>query len=125
VKEILVGAEDLISSLLASGENISILDSCGVGYLGSHLLIAGVVAKESLEISSDRPEEVLEFIDRRFSEDQAAIFTFSYDFGRKLQNLRLKGPIFGEPDLSVSFYSDLIIHDYRTGRTFATVTHRR
>ena len=44
VLELDVTADELVSALLnlAPSETVCLLDSCGVGYLGSHLLIAGV-----------------------------------------------------------------------------------
>jgi aminodeoxychorismate synthase component I len=48
--------------------------------------------------------------------DKASVFTLSYDFGKKLQGI---GSDVGtdEPDLFVSLFDSLIVHDYRSGVT--------
>jgi para-aminobenzoate synthetase component I len=123
VREIGLSADELVASLLSLGESerICILDSCGVGHLGSHLLIAGLRPVESIQLSSERPQEALQILDEKFCGDKAAIFTISYDFGLELQNIRVASQltdIFSEPDIYLALFDVLVIHNYRTGASF-------
>ena len=121
MREIGISADELVSALLASGEPVCILDSCGVGYADSHLLIAGVRPSESMEFSARDPEEILRLLDKKFSGDNASIFTLSYEFGAKIQNSGARPkevPTQSEPDVFAAAFDALIVHDYRTHRTF-------
>ncbi len=120
-----ITADELISALLnlASSENVSILDSCGVGHLGSHLLVAAIEPIAVFNVSNDDPHQTLSFLDKQLSGKSAAIFTISYDFGLKLLGLApankpFESPL--EPDISLALYDALIIHDYDTGKTRLT-----
>ncbi|MBC7898977.1 MAG: anthranilate synthase component I family protein [Saprospiraceae bacterium] len=124
--DINLSAEKLVSALLnlAKTEKICILDSCGVGHLGSHLLIAGISPVESNELSFDDPAETLSVLDKKLSDaNLAAIFTISYDFGLLLHKIkpRLKEhETIPEPNVFVSLFDCLIIHNYDTGKTIAS-----
>ncbi len=115
-------ADELVSALLklSETETVCILDSCGVGYLDSHLLIAGVKPVEVIELNFDDAGTTLNNLETKLSAGMAAILTISYDLGRKLLNI---GPrkgsrdIAGEPDIFLAFFDALIVHDYRTGET--------
>ena len=90
--EISFSADRLVAALLelSKNETVCILDSCGVGHLGSHLLVAGILPEDGVEISGDDPEEVLRsFDDKMSSKAFASIFTIYYDFGYKLQKIPL------------------------------------
>ena len=118
MREIDIGAERLVSALLASAENeqVCILDSCGVGHLGSHLLIAGVRPVESFEISGN-VDETLGRLDGKLSQNAVAtFFTLSYEFGRKLQ--RFPAVPGREPDLFAACFDCLVVHDYDSKKTF-------
>lgn len=118
--------DDLAAYLLgsASSEHLCLLDSCGVGHFGSHLMIAGVEPIETIELTSHDPETTLQTFEQKLSRPgTAAIFTISYDFGLKLQNIeRRKKEIstFDEPDISLMLFDCLIVHDYAAGKTFLT-----
>lgn len=120
-----ISADELISSLLSFSESepVCILDSCGVGHLGSHLLIAGIDPVEVLEISDEEPSAVLAKLDKKLSNDLATVFTVSYDFGEKLAGLP-KGvdlpTAYIDPDVFVASFDVLIVHDYDTGETTLT-----
>ena len=119
-----ISADELISSLLSLSktEPVCILDSCGVGHLGSHLLIAGMDPVEVVEISDD-PELVLDLLDEKLSGDLASIFTLSYDFGEKLIGFPRPLPVpssHHEPYASIASFDTLIIHDYDSGETKLT-----
>ena len=104
---------------LSESETVCILDSCGVRHLGSHLLIAGIRPIEVIEVSNDDPDTALELLDRKLGENLAGIFTLSYDFGRKLQNIprREKVTSTTEPDLFLALFDALLVHDYNLGTT--------
>jgi hypothetical protein len=83
VLEINLSADDLVGALLSISkrEPVFILDSCGVGHLGSHLLIAGLSPVQTLQVRSDS----LADLDLALARGYAAIFTLSYEFGVQLQ----------------------------------------
>ena len=122
VLEIELSANELVSALLRISETepVYILDSCGVGHLGSHLLIAALRPIETFEISPDDPNTTLRLLDDKLSHDQAAIFTLSYDFGSKLQPIskRKEYADLDEPDLFLATFEQLMIHDYDSGKTY-------
>jgi hypothetical protein len=78
VREINIGADRLISALLglSETEQVCILDSCGVGHLGSHLLVAGVSPVESFEISGGTDETLRTLDQMTAKEGQAAFLRF-------------------------------------------------
>lgn len=117
-----MSADQLVSALLelSRTETVCLLDSCGVGHLGSHLLIAGIEPTEIYEITNDDPSETLAFLDKRLSGDQAAIFTLSYDFGPKLERIRSRLTASEEPDIFIALFDAVIVHDYDTKKTYLT-----
>ncbi len=124
VHEIYISAESLVERLLEISKQdvVCLLDSCGVSHLDSHLLIAGIQPKQVTEISNTDADKALETFESLLTISPfAAIFTLSYDFGKKLQ---LKGgfdsTLTGEPDVFIAQFDCLVIHDYRTARTFLT-----
>lgn len=123
MREIDVSADKIVTALLSRAQSgqACVLDSCGVTQSGSHLLIAGPrpVAIEELALAD--PRDTLQILDKKLSGDKAVIFTISYDFGMKLQNIRRrpKEPAaFSEPDVFLALFESLLVHDYRTGRSF-------
>lgn len=115
-------SNDLVNSLLRHSQRhtVCILDSCGVGHLGSHLLIAGIDPVEVLEVGRDDPAKTLELLDKKLGGDLAAIFTISYEFGQKMTGLkgRRKEPADrSEPDVYLTLFEALIVHDYTSGET--------
>ncbi|MEO7539490.1 MAG: aminodeoxychorismate synthase component I [Pyrinomonadaceae bacterium] len=120
MQQIDMTADELVSALLgiAGGETVCILDSCGVGHLGSHLLIAGICPVNTVEYSNDDPNVSLAVLEERLSGNNAAIFTLSYDLGYRLLGL---GPpannrsATDEPDIFVSSFDALVIYDYDLG----------
>jgi aminodeoxychorismate synthase component I len=123
VQAIDMTADELVSALLAlaANETVCILDSCGIGYLGSHLLIAGIGPVETIEITHDKVEQTLLFLDEKLSGDLASIFTLSYHLGLKVQGIDArKKPVASppEPDVFVACFDTLIFHDYNTGVTW-------
>lgn len=121
VREIRISSDEIVAALLSLGRNeqVFVLDSCGVRHLGSHLLVAGLRPVETLELSRTEPQNTLQILDEKLSGDRAAIFTISYDFGLKLQNIESRNTAwFSEPDVFLATFESLIVHDYRTGRSF-------
>lgn len=126
MREINFSADELTDALLEiSGEaQICLLDSCGVNYLDSHLLIAGINPVETFQISNENPFETLSFLDEKTSQpDSACIFTISYEFGLKLENIEPRQKEFSnfpEPDVFLARFDCLIIHDYNQHKTYLT-----
>ena len=114
-----ITADQLVRKLLklAETEHVAILDSCGVGHLGSHLLIAGIDPLSVEEHDSIDGEISLNKLQCAVGGRLASIFTLSYDLGRKLQKLARGLEISREPDAFVAQYATLIVHDYDTGET--------
>lgn len=121
-----LSADELILRLLelSQSETVCILDSCGVGHLGSHLLIAGIGPTEVHEITNDDPDKTLGFLDQKCSAQRAAIFTISYDFGLKLEGIPSVHKT-SEPDVFLALFDNLIVHDYNSGSTYVTGDDRR
>ncbi|MDQ6786099.1 MAG: aminodeoxychorismate synthase component I [Acidobacteriota bacterium] len=124
MREIEFSADRLISALLAASEQsgVCFLDSCNVNYLGSHLLIAGINPIETSQITNNNPADTLRFLDEKLSQkDSAYIFTISYDFGLKLENIKPRKkefPAFPEPDVFLARFGSLVVHDYDERKTF-------
>jgi para-aminobenzoate synthetase component I len=123
VHELELSADEVIARLLAlsATDGVCILDSCGISHLGSHLLIAGIRPAETIEIANDDPYQTLSLLDSHLSQDKVAIFTFSYDLGLKLARIakrrkEIETP--AEPDVFLSTFDCLVIHDYNSGRSF-------
>ena len=118
MREVEFSAGQLIAVLLEGDAfpGAAILDSCGVGHVGSHLLIAGTEPSEVLELKDKDVVETLATLDHIVSQDRAAIFTISYDFGARMLGLA-RDVESSEPDVYVATFDSLLIHDYDTGRT--------
>lgn len=117
-----ITAEDLVNRLLqiSTNENVCMLDSGGVDHQNSHLFLAGIRPVEVIEICDETADSSLQTLDQKLSRsDLAAIFTISYDFGLKLENIlkRTKDYSVSEPDIFIALFDCLIIHDYQTGKT--------
>jgi para-aminobenzoate synthetase component 1 len=121
VFDIHLSADSLVANLLriSESEPVYILDSCGVGHLGSHLLIAGLRPVEIHDVSNEDPEVTLRILDEKLSQNLAAIFTLSYDFGIKLAPVSVGTwpASAGEPDAFLALFDVLVVHDYDSGRT--------
>ncbi|MDQ3634473.1 MAG: aminodeoxychorismate synthase component I [Acidobacteriota bacterium] len=123
VEEINISADELVKKLLrlSETETVCLLDSCGVNHLGSHLLIAGIKPLEMAEFTNKNTEKTLKTFNQKLSKNIASIFTISYNFGLKLENINLRKKEisnFPEPDIFLANFDCLIIHDYNTGETY-------
>ncbi len=124
-------ADYLIASLLAlsESENICLLDSSGVGHLGSHLLIAGIAPLETFELFNQNADETVRFLDEKLSDSNFySIFTLSYEFGLKLENIQPRTKLwqtFPEPDVYLASFDCLVIYDYDTGEAFLIGNEKR
>src|SRR5687767_9070990 len=118
VRKIELSADSLIQGLLGTAlrSPVSILDSCGVGYLDSHLLIAGIHPTKSEQIF-DLKAAVARVEDLALS-NKPAIFTLSYEFGRFLQNIQSRHTVSKEPLVYVAEFDNLLIHDYSSGTSW-------
>ncbi|MEZ5346044.1 MAG: aminodeoxychorismate synthase component I [Pyrinomonadaceae bacterium] len=117
-----ITAVELVDKLLKISfeEPVCILDSGGTNHHGSHLLIAGLRPIEVIEIRDNNAETILKRFDKDLGRSgTAAIFTLSYDFGLKLQNIKRtnKPTSFFEPDIFLAVYDCILIHDYRSETT--------
>ncbi len=115
-----ISGDDLAAALLSLSRSgvVCILDSCGVGHLGSHLLIAGIAPQDTFSISGPNAAETLGRFEELTAEPGlASFFTISYGLGLKLQGIapRYSDPV--EPDIFLARFDALVIHDYDTGRT--------
>lgn len=117
-----IPADELVDKLLAlaADKKLALLDSCGVGHLGSHLLIAGISPTATHEIRDADPELSLTQFAESTSGETAAIFTLSYEFGEALALGETQDEKAIEPAIFVSLFDALIIHDYDSGDTFIT-----
>ncbi len=116
-----LSADELSAKLLsiaAAGGSVAMLDSCGVGHLGSHLLIAGLEEHFSESISDQDPERSLRRFEELTGKGLSAIFTLSYSLGEKLCGIAPS--VSSEPDIFVRLFRNLIMHDYDTGETWIT-----
>lgn len=124
-------ADDLVASLLALSEreSICLLDSCGVNHHGSRFLIAGINPIETHEISEENPHQTLNFLDDKLSSyNLFSIFTISYEFGTKLEKIKLNvadNTDIVEPDIFLAIYDCIFVHDYETGETFLFGNEKR
>ncbi|MBA3631593.1 MAG: aminodeoxychorismate synthase component I [Acidobacteria bacterium] len=124
MREIKLSGDELVETLLnlENERNVCILDSCGVNHLNSHLLIAGFNPVEVLQITNDNPTKTLRILDEKLShKNLASIFTISYDFGLKLENIKPRDKefyAFDEPDLFLALFEFLVVHDYNFRKTF-------
>ncbi len=122
MKEINISADELVSKLLslAETETVCLLDSCGVGHLGSHLLIAGINPLEISEITNADARETLEIFNAKLENNFACFYTIAYDLGLKLENVAPRTKelsTFPEPDVFIAAFDCVIIHNYDSGKT--------
>ncbi|MFL6375306.1 MAG: aminodeoxychorismate synthase component I [Pyrinomonadaceae bacterium] len=90
--------------MLSETEYVAILDSCGVGPLGSHLLIGG--------IGTLMPSPTLEDL----ANARPTVFTLSYELGARLNRIKtIENDL--EPEICAFSFESLIIHDYKTLET--------
>ena len=108
-------ADQLVAALLGLAEEhqVCILDSCGVGHLGSHLLIAGVDPVREIELSDPSAlEEFLEFL----LPGRPVIFTLAYELGLALNKIRSRHKT-SDPLIHAAAFEALAVYDYDTGET--------
>jgi para-aminobenzoate synthetase component 1 len=125
MREINISAGELVKALLSldASANLCLLDSCGVAYGNSHLLIAGFDPIEVCTIRGQSAADTLNRLDQKLSEhtNSAAFFTLSYDLGLKIENIATRHTVsrdFPEPDIYLAFFDTLVIHDYSLDKTF-------
>ena len=118
-----ITADQIAASLLNQPPEagLCLLDSCGVGGSGGNRLIAAIRPVETLEFSGTC-DDVLRLLEEKFQSGYSAFFTLSYDFGARLQNLKnsRKNPKSSEPDLFISLFDTIAIHDYNSKTTLLT-----
>ncbi|MEO5858882.1 MAG: aminodeoxychorismate synthase component I [Pyrinomonadaceae bacterium] len=113
--ELDISAGDVVDRILTtSGEGTCILDSCGVGHLDSHLLIAGL--SPARIVSANDPVTALRELDQAIGGGHAALFTLSYDLGNLIQGVSVTREA-NEPLAFIAIFDNLVIYDYDTGNT--------
>jgi para-aminobenzoate synthetase component I len=126
MREINFSADELVNILLnlEPSHELCMLDSCGVSYLDSHLMIAGINPLETIEITEEDPEKTLAILNSKLSEPNlTAMLTISYNFGLKLNKITSRPKeftTFDEPDIFIALFDALIIHDYNTQKSYLT-----
>lgn len=127
MKAIRATAADVVNafSSLAAERRAAVLDSSGVGYLGSHLLIAAADPVDVLELKNGGQKGLAELTDF-VTRGGATIFTLSYEFGATLQPKPIPaGLLDNEPYAYAARYDALVVHDYSSGETFLTGSENR
>ncbi|MEJ7624201.1 MAG: aminodeoxychorismate synthase component I [Pyrinomonadaceae bacterium] len=119
-----LSADEVVATLLglSQTEQVCILDSCGVSYMDSHTMFAGITPVHVESISVDDPAQTLERLDDLLNSEFASVFTLSYDFGRKIlgfDSLKKAG-LSDEPDVFIAQFDNLIVHDYSTAETYVS-----
>lgn len=119
VPEINISADGLVRRLLEISRDtrVCILDSCGVAYLDSHLLIAGIEPYEKAEFAHNAIE-ALERLDNAVEGDSPCIFTLSYDFGLALAGISSRHGSFREPHVFLARFKHLVVYNYSSGKAF-------
>ena len=120
MRKIDFNANQLADALLSFGPDhkVSILDSCGVRHLGSHLMIAGVDPVETIELHGPNSEKSLAEFEIFLGSNRPAIFTLGYELGLALNGIGSKhqGQA-GEPYIYAAAFDALAVHDYISGET--------
>jgi len=119
-----LSAPQLVSALLniAADGQVCLLDSCGVGALGSNLLIAGIEPINESEIINHDPAVSLDRLDETVSGNFASFFTISYELGAQLLGIRRQGlpGLDPEPHVFLRTFDTLIVHNYDDGTSYLT-----
>ncbi|MBX3283666.1 MAG: anthranilate synthase component I family protein [Acidobacteria bacterium] len=118
--EITIAADELIGRLLelSRSRRVCILDSCGVGHLGSKFLIAGIDPVETVEITELDPKESLRILDRAIGGELPCIFTLSYELGLLLNGISSRHSEQKEPHAFLARFENLIVYNYATDQAF-------
>jgi para-aminobenzoate synthetase component 1 len=101
-------------------KSLCLLDSCGVRFLDSRFLIAGLEPVTVVELTATDSSSVLSYLDERLPADGLfSFFTLSYNFGLKLEPVlaSLVRPDNPEPDLFLAQFEAVVVHDYLSGET--------
>lgn len=121
MRQVDVSADDIVRSALGGpiSKNACLLDSCGARTIDSHLLIAGIVPVNTIEIFPDADERsALSALEEAFARGNAVIFTLSYDLGLQLLGITSRHRSI-EPLAFVAEFESLIVHDYTKGLSMA------
>ena len=123
MRSIQIPLDIIVSNLLSVSRDVGLclLDSCNVDDRGSNMLVAGICPIETLTVRNEDRATTLQVLNRELTGDKPAIFSLSYDLGRKLNFNDVNGPMLRvEPDIFVSVFDALLIHDYSAEKTFLT-----
>jgi len=119
VPELTISADELVGRLLEISRDtrVCILDSCGVGYLDSHLLIAGIEPFELAEFDH-RDLSSLEGLNTAVEGSLPCIFTLSYELGMSLGGVSSRHIRAGGPHVFLARFENLVVYNYSSGRAF-------
>lgn len=119
VPELTISADELVGRLLEISRDtrVCILDSCGIGYLDSHLLIAGIEPHELAEFDHRDPSS-LEKLNAAVEGSLPCIFTLSYELGMSLAGISSRQIRSGEPHVFLARFENLVVYNYSSGRAF-------
>jgi para-aminobenzoate synthetase component 1 len=136
MREINLSSDNLVLRLLAlePSRKLALLDSCNSPLGDSRHLIAGFDPTESFEFrcqNKTEAENALRFLDeqlQKYRNDEfdflgggACVATVSYEFGMLFENLTPRSKefqLFDFPSVNFDFYETLVVHDYKTQKTF-------
>jgi len=119
VLEITISGDELVGRLLEISRDtrVCILDSCGVGYLDSHLLIAGIAPQEATEFAHGEIE-ALEKLNAAVEGELPCIFTLSYELGMALAGISSRHKSPAEPSVFLACFENLVVYNYALGKAF-------
>ena len=118
-----MNVDDLVAAFLNCGRHrrVCILDSCGVGHLGSRYLFAGADPAETFEYKGLDPEEAVSNFETFLQKGRAVIFTLGYDIGLALNKIPSRHRnVPNEPLIYAAAFEALAVHDYVSRETTVT-----
>ena len=119
VREIGISADDLVSALLASGEPVCILTAAASDIGLASLDRWGAAGGIDGNFDGRSGGNTLRLLDEKLSGDNPSIFTLSYGFGAKIQNIGTRSKTAeAEPDVFIATFDALFVHDYVNAPNF-------
>ena len=117
--EIVISADELVGRLLEISRDarVCILDSCGIGHLDSHLLIAGIAPYDTTEYSHE-DVEALDNLSDALGGDAPCFFTLSYELGMNLAGVSSRHARSDEPLAFVARFHTLVVYNYSLRQAF-------
>ena len=116
IKHIEINADELASALLvlSCSRQVAMLDSCGTGHLGSHLMLAGVEPFRVKKFMTGGSDPALRYLDEIQYGDFPTFATLGYELGAELNSIEHHSS--AEPLLYAASFRSLIVFDYDSGQ---------